>query len=67
MTREEYLEQYMQKPNPLKIGDRVKLKFDSKTYEVLQFMDKGWIIVEDLVNKKHRIIDSGNIKEVEND
>lgn len=65
MTEEQYLEQYIQKPNPLKIGDLVRLKFDTKHYEVLQFIDKGMIIVEDITNKKHRIIDSGDIQEVE--
>lgn len=61
MTREQYLEQFMQKPNHLKIGDLVRVKFDTKTYEVIQFMNKGLIIVEDTENKKHRIIDSKNI------
>ena len=61
MTREQYLEQFMQKPNELKIGDLVRVKFDTKTYEVIQFMNKGLIIVEDTENKKHRIIDSKNI------
>ena len=61
MTREQYLEQFMQKPNELKIGDLVRVKFDTKTYEVIQFMNKGLIIVEDTENKNHRIIDSKNI------
>ena len=61
MTKEQYLEQFMQKPNELKIGDLVRVKFDTKTYEVIQFMNKGLIIVEDTENKNHRIIDSKNI------
>jgi len=73
MNQTEFENNYIQTPRFLKIGDFVRLKnprgisiepADTKTYEVIEFLDKGDIKIKEAFSDRLRIVDSGRIAEI---
>lgn len=80
MTKEEFKSRYLQTPQHLKIGDTITLKnpkgyfspavfsqLDPALYEVVEFLDKGDIIIKEKFGEKAgrtRIVNCGRINEI---
>jgi hypothetical protein len=64
----QFQELYVQKPQPLKIGDGIKLKNDARFYEIIEFLEdpRGTIKIKEIscFSGKIRFINCGQINEV---
>lgn len=72
MNEDLFKKMYLQEPQPLKIGDAIKLRNthdfsikapDTNIYEVMEFLDKGDLKIKEVYSGKVRIINSGRISE----
>lgn len=64
----QFQELYVQKPQPLKIGDGIKIKNDTRFYEIIEFLEdpRGTIKIKEIscFSGKIRFINYGQINEV---